>query len=367
MPRRLFRTAPECDTLQGISTHHLPPSSMNARRSHSADRILDIIKDYKLSPMPFVAYASTLSLSVAYRKWRFSQLPMFRTRGGTDFKKVLTVVQELGAIWTTARINGELGQCVMLELDRNEVINRKRARETVEGTRAKRARTGQLGNTDDREASVEAPNEAMERTQAELTTQAAPALTLSSANTIIEKPHWLHIPRDRTDHSPGACNNGLSGATTNHRDPFVSHTASSFADRAQQRSLSSTRTSCRATDDKICHRNHTTALPSDPLLASSGRTQPNLAYQPAIPQSFGCNQSDDAIPLPRDVLDQPAGPDETSPPAGLSEDSMEDFIIDDDALFRSWDPRFAQSVDFSFSSILDLGNPFAWPEYCNYM
>ncbi|KAL2151173.1 hypothetical protein VTH82DRAFT_6271 [Thermothelomyces myriococcoides] len=110
MPRRLFRTAPECDTLQGISTHHLPPSSMNARRSHSADRILDIIKDYKLSPMPFVAYASTLSLSVAYRKWRFSQLPMFRTRGGTDFKKVLTVVQELGAIWTTARINGELGQ-----------------------------------------------------------------------------------------------------------------------------------------------------------------------------------------------------------------------------------------------------------------
>ncbi|KAL2163312.1 hypothetical protein VTH06DRAFT_5369 [Thermothelomyces fergusii] len=52
---------------------------------------------YKLSPMPFVAYASTLSLSVAYRKWRFSQLPMFRARGGADFKKVLPVVQELGS------------------------------------------------------------------------------------------------------------------------------------------------------------------------------------------------------------------------------------------------------------------------------
>ena len=41
--------------------------------------------------------------------------------------------------------------------------------------------------------------------------------------------------------------------------------------------------------------------------------------------------------------------------------------MDDDALFRSWDPRFAQSVDMSFSSILDPGNPFAWPEYGGYM
>jgi hypothetical protein len=47
-------------------------------------------------------------------------------------------------------------------------------------------------------------------------------------------------------------------------------------------------------------------------------------------------------------------------------EGLDAFLADDDALFRSWDPMFAQSVDFSFSSILDPGNPFAWPEYCNY-
>ncbi|KAL2169468.1 hypothetical protein VTG60DRAFT_6012 [Thermothelomyces hinnuleus] len=368
MPRHRFRTAPECDTLHGISTHHLPPNSMNARRSHSADRILDVIKDYKLSPMPFVAYASTLSLSVAYRKWRFSQLPVFRTRGGADFKKVLPVVQELGAIWTTARINGELGQCVLLKLDRNEIINRKRARETAEGSGTKRARAGPLGDANDQEAAAEEPNGAVERTQAEVMTQATPAPTPSSANTPPEKPCSSRISRDRTAQDLGAGSKSFLGASANHRDPLASHTASFLADRPQQRSLPLTWTSCR-TADKIHHSSNTPVVPPNPPWAASvkdGMTQPNPTQQLAISQGYGCNQSDDAIPLPRDALEQPAGLNETSPLAGLSEGSMEDFMIDDDALFRSWDPRFAQSVDFSFSSILDPGNPFAWPEYCNY-
>jgi hypothetical protein len=91
-----------------------------------------------------------------------------------------------------------------------------------------------------------------------------------------------------------------------------------------------------------------------------------MTQQPDLPLAYHCSQPDDAIPLPGDMLAQPAGPHDTSPLAGLSDGSLEDFLNDDDALFRSWDPRFAQSVDFSFSSILDPGNPFAWPEYCNY-
>ncbi|KAH6847587.1 hypothetical protein B0I37DRAFT_341762 [Chaetomium sp. MPI-CAGE-AT-0009] len=353
MPRHRFRTAPECDTPQGPPTHHLPPSSMNARRSHSADRILDVIKDYKLSPMPFVPYAITLSLSVAYRKWRFSQLPVFRTRGGADFKKVLPVVQELGAIWSSARINGQLGQAVMLKLDRSEILNRnrKRAKKTAEAAGSKRGRNGVLPGAEDQETEI--GNLGGAKDQDAQPARANPASAPSSTTTPPGAPCSPLVSPEPTQatQAQGVLDTSLRPSTS-LRAPLPSPAASCLTDRQQSQSLPLTWTTAWTAD------NSNTNLPTN---------QPwSAAPNDNIPRPNPIQQPDDAIPLPGDLLAEPAGPHDTPPLAGLSDGSLEDFLVDDDALFRSWDPRFAQSVDFSFSSILDPGNPFAWPEYCNY-
>ena len=300
MPRHRFRAAPECDTLTGPRTQHLPPSSVNARRSHSTDRILDGIRGYKLSPMPFIPYALTLSLSVAYRKWRFSRLPMFRARGGAEFKRVLPTLQDMGAIWSSARINGQLGQAVMLKLDRNEVLNRKR-------TGARRGQAGMLHDGDAQPVPMEPqPRGEVEPSSDKTTTALDPTPSQPPLQPLL--PTWTAT---------------WTADTTTTADPTQQH-------QQQQQ-------------------------------------QPH----PQIPL-------DDAIPIPSTLLPapQPAGvlpastTTNTTSTAAVSASSeannLDEFLVDDDddALFRAWDPGFAQSVDFSFSSILDPGNPFAWPEYC---
>ncbi|KAK4148817.1 hypothetical protein C8A00DRAFT_19416 [Chaetomidium leptoderma] len=366
MPRHRFRTAPECDTLACPRTQHLPPSSVNARRSHSSDRILDVIKDYKLSPLPFIPYAITLSLSVAYRKWRFSRLPMFRTRGGADFKKVLPVVQDLGAIWSSARINGQLGQAVMLKLDRNGILTRKRKRRTTEAARARQGRTGVLGEEEDnREASADGRN----RAEGENDTQSATTNPAQRTITPPDAPASPRMPLEsvRVNQQSGADTNTLLGPPPGLRGCLPSP-ATSITERPQPQPLPLTWTA-GWTADSNSNNSSSNSLSNNlpwPAPPKDTASQPNPTQQPDIPQGYDHCQSDDAIPLPGDLLSQPSGFDDTSPLAGLSESNLDDFLVDDDALFRSWDPRFAQSVDFSFSSILDPGNPFAWPEYCHY-
>lgn len=336
MPRHRFRAAPECDTLPGPGTQHLPPSSVNARRSHSADRILDVIKDYKLSPMPFIPYALTLSLSVAYRKWRFSVLPMFRTRGGADFKRVLPALQAMGGIWSSARINGQLGEAVMLKLDQSE-INRKRAKRTAEAARA---------NQDQNAGAAEAEKGA--RTERDAAAGTNPP---SSPRRPLQPPEMngTDVPRPL-----------LTSQAT-----LPSPATSSPADQPtqpQQHPHAPTWITNWTSDGH--HPNDAFPWTRDPT-TTAATTQP-----PNITSAYDYAASADAIPLPGDFL--PASQSQTqSQPTGFEEggsgNNLDEFLMDDDALFRSWDPRFAQSVDMSFSSILDPGNPFAWPEYGGYM
>ncbi|KAK1753229.1 hypothetical protein QBC47DRAFT_54197 [Echria macrotheca] len=123
MPRDRFKTSPQMDAVSGVTYSHLPPSILNARRSHSSDRIFDIVKEgerYTLSPMPFIPYALALSLTTAYRKWRFSRTPMFRVRGKENFREILPLLKELGKVWTSARINSNLGEMVMAHVGQAE-------------------------------------------------------------------------------------------------------------------------------------------------------------------------------------------------------------------------------------------------------
>ncbi|KAJ9132563.1 Cutinase transcription factor 1 alpha [Coniochaeta hoffmannii] len=105
---------------------HLPQPLLNARRSISADRILQITKQYDVGPLPFIPYALSISLSVAYRKWRFSQIPMFRARGRAAFMEVLPVLEEWGRVFTSARINYNLAQKVVEGMEKvQDSIKRK--------------------------------------------------------------------------------------------------------------------------------------------------------------------------------------------------------------------------------------------------
>lgn len=68
--------------------------------------------------MPFVPYALALSLSVSYRKMRYSKIPLYRLRGKTRFKEVVALLRKLGDTFTCARVNAGLGEAILQEMDK---------------------------------------------------------------------------------------------------------------------------------------------------------------------------------------------------------------------------------------------------------
>ncbi|ROV88861.1 hypothetical protein VMCG_10194 [Cytospora schulzeri] len=105
---------------------HLPHPNLNARRSLSADRIVDLVSSSLSTPsspdsvgiLPFVPYAVSLSLSVAYRKMRYSKVPMYRMRGKARFKEVVALLKTLGEVYTCARVNAGLGEAILREMEK---------------------------------------------------------------------------------------------------------------------------------------------------------------------------------------------------------------------------------------------------------
>lgn len=105
---------------------HLPHPNINARRSLSADRIVDAVSfalKFPTSPdritvVPFVPYALALSLSVSYRKMRYSKIPLYRLRGKTRFKEVVALLRKLSDTFTCARVNAGLGEAILQEMDK---------------------------------------------------------------------------------------------------------------------------------------------------------------------------------------------------------------------------------------------------------
>lgn len=105
---------------------HLPHPNLNARRSLSADRIVDLVSSSLSAPsspdsvsiLPFVPYAVSLSLSVSYRKMRYSKVPMYRMRGKLRFKEVVALLKTLGEVYTCARVNAGLGEAILREMDK---------------------------------------------------------------------------------------------------------------------------------------------------------------------------------------------------------------------------------------------------------
>lgn len=111
---------------QETAEGHLPHPNINARRSLSADRIVDAVAASLAQPsspdgicvMPFVAYAVALSLSVAYQKMRYSRISMYRLRARNRFEEIVALLQRVGSIYTSARVNAALGVAILREMDK---------------------------------------------------------------------------------------------------------------------------------------------------------------------------------------------------------------------------------------------------------
>ena len=97
---------------------HLPHPAINARRSLSADRIFMVVQSEEICSLPFIPYAVSVSLSVAYRKMRHSKVPMYRVRARTVFRDIVSLLKRLGEVYTTARVNAGLGESILREMEK---------------------------------------------------------------------------------------------------------------------------------------------------------------------------------------------------------------------------------------------------------
>lgn len=68
--------------------------------------------------MPFVPYAVALSLSVVYLKMRHSKIPMYRSRAKHRFHEVVMLLQRMGELHISARVNAALGVAILREMDK---------------------------------------------------------------------------------------------------------------------------------------------------------------------------------------------------------------------------------------------------------
>lgn len=99
---------------QRSSISYLRQSLASSRVSLTAGRE---IRD-QLLLFPFVPYAFSLSLSVAYREMRYNKLPMSRARARTQFQSSCDILSELGEIFWSASTIAEMGKSTLKEMDR---------------------------------------------------------------------------------------------------------------------------------------------------------------------------------------------------------------------------------------------------------
>lgn len=91
------------------------------RQNYSAAQIISIIDHESrdsLSWFPFVPYAISLSLSVAYREMRYSKIPMYRARARTALLRNCEILEDIGDLSWSASIMAEMGKATLAEMER---------------------------------------------------------------------------------------------------------------------------------------------------------------------------------------------------------------------------------------------------------
>lgn len=94
---------------------------MRSRRDLSAERVTSLLVDEnvpQLAYFPFVPYAVSLSLSVAYSEMRHTRVPMLRTRARDRVQINCDLLGQLGEIFHLAGLMSEMGRATLEEYDR---------------------------------------------------------------------------------------------------------------------------------------------------------------------------------------------------------------------------------------------------------
>lgn len=68
--------------------------------------------------MPYIAYGVSLSLSVAYQKLRYSNIPMYRNRGKQAFQRNTQILKSLGDTFWTAKVMAAMAEQVLQEMEK---------------------------------------------------------------------------------------------------------------------------------------------------------------------------------------------------------------------------------------------------------
>ncbi|KAJ2892327.1 hypothetical protein MKZ38_009998 [Zalerion maritima] len=99
----------------------VPIPAASCRRSLAAERITFVVaKEFKgrLSPLPIVPYSVSLALSVAYRKMRYTKVPMYYTRSKGLFATNCGLLRSLGDLFWSAKVLAALGDRVLKEMEK---------------------------------------------------------------------------------------------------------------------------------------------------------------------------------------------------------------------------------------------------------
>lgn len=120
------------EDLQHSSPSYVRQSLASLRVSSTVSRELR----NQLVLFPFVPYAISLSLSIAYREMRHSKISMHRARARDQVQTNCGILSELGDIFWSASTMAEIGKLTLKEMDRVVAIvassERRRSRHDAE-------------------------------------------------------------------------------------------------------------------------------------------------------------------------------------------------------------------------------------------
>jgi hypothetical protein len=100
---------------QRSSTSYLRQSLSTAVLSSTASHAL---QEHQLTLFPFIPYAMSLAMSIAYREMRHSKLTIQRTRSRIQFQTLCDALTRLEGIFWSASATAEMGKKLLKEMDR---------------------------------------------------------------------------------------------------------------------------------------------------------------------------------------------------------------------------------------------------------
>jgi hypothetical protein len=133
-----------CSDLQRSSIPYLRQSLSTSILSSTIGRELH---DH-LVLFPFIPYAASLSLSIAYREMRHGKISLHRARARAQFQIICGALSDLKEVYRSAATSADMGKKLLKEMDRvASNVAASGTKTPLEGAAAQNgARLGDLGN-----------------------------------------------------------------------------------------------------------------------------------------------------------------------------------------------------------------------------